>query len=281
MLVCLCVVFLAGCGDNDNDHGTPGPTPTPAAVPLEVMGFGGIYDVTTPDDPFAGHDDLVARVAVDDRGETSLAIFATSQISFGGEGILQENGSLALTGTASLPGRDFPARGRGAAAIDEQFRRIVLDAGPVSSAVDFAATFTLERPIDGDASPLGGRYRMAFAPSPGGSGVATTALLALDVNALGFATLALADEQDAAGATIGRLSSGDCRVSVSGRFACLAVYDRYLDPPNPGDPGRPTEVLFLFGRLPSADGTASNGRFEIDPASMTGLVTGTLTTTRE
>jgi hypothetical protein len=233
------------------------------------------------DAQFAGFDDLVARGTVDSRGNTAIAIFATSTLSVGSfEGRLLDDGTLLdLVGSGFERDRGFAIFGRGSAGVDAESRRIAFAVHPETSFLDFTPRFTLVRPVAETPAQLNKRYRIAFTPSPGGCGCDTTVDVAVSLDRFGFGGLDTdADERDATGATIGRIGAGgDCRISTTGRLLCLLRYDRFLVPPDPSEPGRPTEFVFLFGHLPAGD-TAGTGRFEIEPAAG-GFVSGTWTAT--
>jgi hypothetical protein len=210
------LVLAAACGNGNGGKLTADPTPTPSTAPtpggLTAEQLAGTYDsdrglaIVTGQDPQLHIDLGLLREAFESFGGT---IRDDGTLEVAGIETQQDTGQVAITGHLHVEQTSAESRISGTL--------VTVDRGEFS----FAAV----RPVAGTSSRFSGSYIVLFGAALNGTGVASRAVITIDVPTSGTGrSLAAADETDDNGARLGTLDTGDCVVSPLGNVQCRLPY---------------------------------------------------------
>jgi hypothetical protein len=252
MLAATIVVELAGCGEHGSRHEAP-----------TVEELRGSYDVTIQSDIQVNGSSASSVASAGGDGD-ELHVFFPTGVGIDASGTLQPDGTVELEGVTTNGDARAPVHGNARVEKRSGILRII---GSLTAFDTF--DFEMRRPIDADARPFAGRFRLAFEKSPGVCRCATTADVTIDVERRGFGTMSSATEVDATGAAVGAIGALFDLVLVispSGRFALQASYET---PPGDGCAvsaviRAPFCILFLDGTIATAETAApTSAHFDV------------------
>ncbi len=239
-------VIATGCGD----HGTASPSRLSAAQ------LAGTYDVTAAD--FELGDELLGVVHAGENGTIHVDIFRATLARTSLSGVLDADGTAALSGDDTNIGPAIPVTGSVEVQLVERKYRISV---VLESAVFGSGQFALimERPIDASLAGASGAYRFEFSASPNGCECPSSAVVELTFDPTGNGTSAPA--MDIAGVTVGTIGAGSALLTPGGEFKLRTRYRSLV--PGHGVPLFENDIGFA-GRLEDHDGDlAGNGTLEL------------------
>jgi hypothetical protein len=229
----------------------------------------GTYDVAFDFSPPSSYaEPALGTVYALSGGDVGIDVTFTAFDSLSVFGTVESGGTVTLDGYF-ISGGDIAITAHGSGQVSPS-----TDPQRITATVDvpqqgWSISFAMTRPAAGTAAVFTGTYAMTFAASPG-CACTSSASIAIDVPASGFATTLPAADRDATSAVVGTFGAGSCRVAPGGRTSCWLPYDA-VDPDSLGGVcesylGSACVVQMIGDLTPGAGGVSGGGSFILGSA---------------